>query len=28
MGSVADKLLRTASVPVLIVRAPGAKGRV
>jgi nucleotide-binding universal stress UspA family protein len=28
MGSVADKLLRTASVPVLMVRAPGAKGRV
>lgn len=26
MGSVADKLLRSASVPVLMVRAPGAKG--
>ncbi|MBN2031701.1 MAG: universal stress protein [Deltaproteobacteria bacterium] len=27
MGSVADKLLRSAGVPVLMVRAPGAKGR-
>ena len=26
MGSVADKLLRSAIVPVLMVRAPGAKG--
>jgi len=26
MGSVADKLLRSARVPVLMVRAPGAKG--
>jgi nucleotide-binding universal stress UspA family protein len=26
MGSVADKLLRSASMPVLMVRAPGAKG--
>ena len=26
MGSVADKLLRSASLPVLMVRAPGAKG--
>ena len=28
MGSVADKLLRSASVPVLMVRAPGAKGAI
>jgi nucleotide-binding universal stress UspA family protein len=28
MGSVADKLLRSASVPVLMVRAPGAKGEI
>jgi nucleotide-binding universal stress UspA family protein len=28
MGSVADKLLRSARVPVLMVRAPGAKGEV
>jgi len=28
MGSVADKLLRSASVPVLMIRAPGAKGEI